>query len=457
MIAIHRREFLQVGYCGAFGLGMLGTPTMKALARPTAGSQPSAKSAKSVLLIFLPGAMSHIDTLDPKPDAAPEIRGEFKSIPTKISGVHFSELLPQLAARADQFALVRSLSHRENNHLVAVHHLLTGHQQPGAFFDKVASRDDWPDYAGAMSYLRPRSDGIPSGVTVPWFLKDNNAGLTWPGQHAGFLGPKHDPWQLHQNPNAKDFKVENVSPAAGLNIEHLEDRQRLLQELHRDQDHLSHLAQSRALTDQQDAAFRLLTSGKISQAFELNRESNEMRERYGRNPFGQTLLLSRRLIEAGVPVVQANMGRTQNWDSHADIFNRLKKDLVPPLDVGVAALLDDMKSRGLLEKTLVVMLGEFGRTPKLSAQNPGAAIGRDHWAPCFTGLFAGAGVRGGLVIGKSDKIGAYPATSPISPDDVGATIYHTLGIAPETELHDKLNRPVTLNRGQVIQSLFTGA
>ncbi len=453
-IGINRRELLQVGYSGAMGLGLMGLPSMPALARPAAGVSPSTKSAKSMILIFLTGAPSHIDTFDPKPDAPTEIRGEFGTIQTRVPGLLVTELLPQLAARADKYAVVRTLAHKDNNHLVATHHVLTGQKQPGAFFDKIASRDDWPAYSAALNYLRPQADGLPSGVNVPTFLMEGP--LVWPGQHGGFLGPRHDPWQINQNPNAKDFKVENLSPGPGLDVNQLDDRKALLDQVNRGQEWLSQSMEGRRMSDQQDRAFSLLTSGRAGQAFEIDRESPAMRDRYGRHPFGQSLLLARRLIQAGVPIVQANMGRVQNWDSHGDIFNRLKKDLVPPLDRGVSALLDDLDSLGMLDDTLVVMLGEFGRTPKLTSQTPGKSIGRDHWAPCFFGLFAGAGVRGGQVIGKSDKIGAYPATTPYTPDDVGATIYHTLGLEPASEVHDRVNRPVQLNRGQVMQVLFTG-
>jgi uncharacterized protein (DUF1501 family) len=216
---------------------------------------------------------------------------------------------------------------------------------------------------------------------------------------------------------------------------------------------LAGLAETRRLTDQQQLALSVLTSGKIARAFEMDREPPAVRDRYGRHTFGQSLLLARRLVEAGVPVVQANMGQVQNWDSHSDIFPTLKKRLLPPLDQAVAALLDDLETSGLIEETLVMMLGEFGRTPKITGKSPG----RDHWAPCFFGLFAGAGVRGGQVIGKSDKIGAYPTTPPYTPDEIGATVYHVLGIDPAVEVRDRQDRPVRLNRGEMIRSLFTGA
>ena len=447
-IGVTRRELIQVGYSGLLGVGLSALPAAAAPAG-AAGRKP-----KSVLVVFLTGAASHIDTFDPKPDAPPEIRGEFGTIPTTLPGVRFSEHLPKLAARADRYAVVRSLSHRENNHLVATHHLLTGHPMPGAFFDKVASRDDWPGYAGAVSYLRPPAGGLPGGVNLPTFLVEGP--LTWPGQHAGFLGPRFDPWQVTGDPNSPKFRVDNVRPGPGLDVDQLADRRGLLDRMNRQQDWLARSAEGRRLSDQQDRAFALLTSGRVARAFDLDREPPAVRDRYGRHPFGQSLLLARRLVEAGVPVVQANMGRVQNWDSHSDIFAHLKNHLLPPFDQGVSALLDDMAASGLLAETLVVVVGEFGRTPKLSFLPGQSKIGRDHWAPCFTGLFAGAGVRGGRVIGKSDAIGAYSVTTPYSPDDVGATVYHVLGIDPASEVRDRLDRPVQLNRGAVMRALFEG-
>jgi hypothetical protein len=281
--------------------------------------------------------------------------------------------------------------------------------------------------------------------------------LTWPGQHAGFLGPKHDPWQITRNPNSADFRIESSRLANGLDIARLGERQSLLAQVDQQQRWLERLASSRRLSDQQQLAFSVLSSGRIAQAFELDREPAPIRDRYGRHPFGQSLLLARRLIQAGVPVVQANMGGAQNWDSHSDIFPTLKRRLLPPLDQGVSALLDDLEASGLLEETLVLLLGEFGRTPKITTMPGATTVGRDHWAPCFFGLFAGAGVRGGQVIGKSDKLGAYPATTPFTPDDIGATVYHLLGVDPATEIHDRQGRPVRLNQGEIMRCLFTGA
>lgn len=449
-IGISRREVLQVGYSGLLGIG-LSNLANSARASSQAPYELDRKP-KSLILVFLTGAPSHLDMFDMKPDAPDEIRGEFKPIATRVPGLTICEHLPCLAARADKYALVRSLSHHENNHLVATHHVLTGYPQPGAFFDKVASRDDWPCYSSGLSYLRPRSDGIPSGVNLPTFLMEG--ALTWPGQHAGFLGPRHDPWQVTHDPNAPDFRMDGLRLDPRIEVHRLGDRRTLLAQIDGQRASLARAAEGRRLSDQQQQAFSLLTSGQIAQAFEMDREPVAVRDRYGRHAFGQSLLLARRLVQAGVPVVQANMGRVQNWDTHGDNFGRLKRQLLPPLDQGVAALLDDLQTNGLLDDTLVLMLGEFGRTPKISGMRTGKDVGRDHWAACFFALFAGAGVRGGQVIGKSDKIGAYPISTPYSPNDLGATVYHLLGVNPEAEVRDRQGRPTQLNRGRVMRSLF---
>lgn len=298
---ILRRELLQVGFSGLVGLGM---------GNPGFTSSSNTKKPKSVILVFLTGASSHIDMFDMKPEAPMEIRGEFKPIPTNVPGVQISEHLPKLAMRANKYALVRSMAHKENNHLVATHHTITGHQQPGGFFDKVASRDDWPSFSSALDYLRPRSDGIPSGVNLPTFLLEGP--LTWPGQHAGFLGPKHDPWQINQDPAKSDFKVDNVSLFPGIAIDRVNERNLLLKQVNDQQKNFDSIASTKRLAHQQDLALSVLASGKIAKAFDLNLEPLASRARYGNHTFGQSLLLARRLSQAGVPVVQANMGKVQN-------------------------------------------------------------------------------------------------------------------------------------------------
>jgi hypothetical protein len=455
-LGLRRRELVQVGSSALLGLGLSDILARRSHAAPSAdpAGPPSvaqrAAHQKSVLLVFLTGAASHHDTFDLKPDAPAEIRGEFKPIATSTPGLHVCEHLPHLAARADKYAILRTLSHNDNNHLMSTHHVLTGEMQPGGFFDKVASRDDWPDYAAALAFLKPRSDGLPSGVNLPTFLQSNP--LTWPGQHAGFLGPVYDPWQITGDPNTKGFRVDAISLADGMDISRLDRRHSLLNDFQTNQARIEDLAKTRRLTADQDLAFSMLTSNRLAKAFRLDSEPDATRDRYGRNTTGQSLLLGKRLIEAGVPVVQVNIGPVQNWDSHAAIFTTLKQRLLPPLDQGMGALLDDLSQTGLLDDTFVVMLGEFGRTPKINND-----AGRDHWGHCFFGLFAGAGVRPGQVIGRSDETGSYPATRAWSPNDLGATIYTQLGIHPETQVKDRLNRPVALNKGELIEPLFTGA
>lgn len=445
---VTRRELLQVGYSGVLGLGLSSVVSAKTKTDGATIEKPA--RAKSLIIVFLTGAASHHDTFDMKLEAPAEIRGEFQPISSAIPGVVACEHLPKLAARAKKYALIRTLSHKDNNHLMSTHHVLTGTKQPGGFFDKVASRDDWPAYSAGMAFLKPRQDGIPTGVNLPTFLQEGP--LTWPGQHAGFLGAKYDPWQITGDPNQTEFRVDNLSLAQGIDISRLSSRQALLGELNEQQKRIAEAAASKRLGTDQQLAFSILTSSKLAQAFELSREPDAVRDRYGRNTYGQSLLLSRRLVEVGVPVVQVNMGRVQNWDNHGNIFTTLKDRLLPPLDQGVSALLDDLEDRGLLDETLVMMLGEFGRTPKINKDK-----GRDHWGPCFFGVFAGAGVQSGQVIGKSDDIGAYPVTKAFAPDDVGATVYEMLGIPGNAAVRDRLGRPVHLNQGTVIEELFSGA
>jgi hypothetical protein len=451
-----RREFLQVGFSGLLGLGAAGLLAGRARARAGTGREPS---AKSMILVFLTGGLGHLDSFDLKPEAPEGIRGEFRPIDTAAPGVQVCEHLPGLAARADRLAIVRSLSHEHTNHLNATHQLLTGRPQPGAFFDKVASRDDYPCYAGAMEYLQPRGDGIPSGVMLPTFLMEGP--LTWPGQHAGFLGPRYDPWMIKQDPSRPEFRVEEVALPEGFSVERLEGRRDLLGELSAERDRLGWVSESSApdpFEQQRDQAYSLLLSGKVARAFRIQDEDPKTRDRYGRHMYGQSLLLARRLVQAGVPIVQVNMGRVQTWDTHSNNFKSLKDRLLPPTDRGVSALLDDLAALGLLDETLVIVAGEFGRTPRIgsSTGNNNTADGRDHWSRCFSAAFAGGGVRGGQVIGQSDRIGAYPASRPYRPADFAATVYHALGIDPASELRDRLDRPIALCDGQPITPLFEG-
>ncbi len=386
-----------------------------------------------------------------KPEAPDKVRGEFKPIATAVPGVHICEHLPRLAARLDQLAIIRSMSHPEGNHLVAVHRVLTG--QPStprgaSDLDRVASRSDFPCYAAALDYLRQRNDGIPSGVALPIRLVEGP--LTWPGQDAGFLGPRHDPWQLRLDPNRPEVGDNSLSLPTGLDSHRLHLRRHLLGQT-------AVTVPGDPFVSQQEAALAMLCNGKVGRALDTGLEDSRVVDRYGRHIFGTSLLITRRLVEAGVPVVQATMGIVQTWDTHVANFPRLRDNLLPRLDQAVSALLDDLNARGLLDETLVVMLGEFGRTPRISELKPGDVPGRDHWPAVFPAVFAGGGVVGGQVIGKSDRLGAYAVTKTFGPPDLAATVYHALGVDPGTILHDRLGRPVPLCSGEVIAPLYTTA
>lgn len=445
---MHRRSFLQVGGSSALGLGAADilAGQSRAVASPRGRDQP-----RSVILVLLAGGLSHIDSLDMKPDAPAEIRGEFQQVPTAVPGTQICEHLPKLAAQMRKWALVRSLSHRENGHLPGVHRLLTGATMPGqrgSDLDNVLSRRDWPCYAAGLNYLRPRHDGVPNGVTLPHALIEGP--LTWPGQHAGVLGPAHDPMLVTQDPNSPTFRMDSLTPAAGTDPDRVGGRRSLLARMETDG------PGDPEFRGHQERAFDLLTSGRVAAAFRLEKEAVRLRDRYGRNQFGQSLLLARRLVQAGVPMVQANMGIVQTWDTHVDNWGRLRTQLLPWLDQAITALVDDLATEGLLDTTLVAVLGEFGRTPKVSNLPGETKPGRDHWAPVYSGLFAGGGVVGGQLIGKSDRVGAFPVTTPYTPFDVGATIYRALGVDPQSEIRDVQNRPSALNAGTPMDVLFRG-
>ncbi len=449
-IGLTRRELLQVGYSGLLGMGLTSI-----LGGTSRAANPSPR-VKSVVLIFQTGAPSHLDTFDLKPDAPEAIRGSFKGIDTKAPGVTFCEHLPLLAARADKLAIVRSMTHNVPSHEHGTHMMLTGIDKMPPGSTHMASRSDWPCYASGLDFVKPRNDGVPSGVMLPTWL---NNGYGFSGQTGGVLGPKYDPWHIKNDPNEPNFRVEEISLPVGLNIESVGRRRHLLSEIDRQVSSIEGQGASGGFSTIQDKAFTMLTSGRVKKAFDIDREDPRIRDRYGRHMFGQSLLLARRLVQAGTPIIQANMGHMNNWDTHTDNCNQLKDRLLPPLDKGVSAFLDDLEALGLLDQTLVVMVGEFGRTPKIgqsSVNDPNQKTGRDHWAGVFSAMFAGGGVRGGQVIGKSDKIGAYPATRGYYPSDLGATIYKVLGVDPTSEVTDRLGRPLALNRGEGIAPLFDG-
>ncbi len=452
---IHRRAFVQVGFSGLLSFGL---PTLLAgRAQAAKNATPTQnQSPRSVILIFLSGAPSHQDMFDLKPDAPAEVRGVFKPIASRTPGLLICEHLPRLAACSDKYAIVRSMTHGLPSHEHATHMVLTGIDKMPVGASHMASRHDWPCFASGLDFVRPRQDGIPNGVLLPTYL---NNGYGFSGQDGGVLGAKYDPWHIKQDPNAANFRIENLSLPLGLSVTDLNNRNRLLASIERQKSTLETSRPEMEFQGHHERAMTTLTASQLSRAFDIDRESPRTRDAYGRHSFGQSLLLARRLVEAGVPIVQANMGTMNNWDTHTGNFVALKDRLLPPLDLGVSALLEDLDTRGMLDDTLIVMVGEFGRTPKIGG-NVGTPSfvpdGRDHWAGVFFAMFAGAGVRGGQVIGQSDKIAAYPALKGYYPSDLGATIYTALGIDPGSEVTDRQGRPMRLNHGEVIQPLYSG-
>jgi Protein of unknown function (DUF1501) len=442
--AASRREALQVGFSGLLGLGL--TDLLSGTVQAD-GTSPGFGRAKSVILVFQTGAPSHQDIWDLKPEAPAEVRGEFKPVDTNVPGIQVGPHIPKLAAIADKYAIIRSMTHDLPSHEHATHFVLTGINQlpPGA--THMASRADWPCYAAGLKALRPRTDGLPSGVMLPTYLSN---GYGFSGQTGGFMGSQYDPWHVKSDPNDPQFKLDELTLQPGLTIERVDDRRSLLADLDQQRRDLESQGSSQNLSRSCQQAYGLLgAGGRFREAFEMHREPTEMRDRYGRHAFGQSLLLARRLVEAGMPIVQANMGTMNNWDTHGNNFGQLKDRLLPPFDQGLSTLLSDLDERGLLSETLVIAVGEFGRTPKI---NEGG--GRDHWSGVFSALYAGAGVRGGQVIGASDAQAAYPATKGWYPADLGATVYSALGIDSSSMIHDRVGRPSHVNAGRVIAPLY---
>jgi hypothetical protein len=442
-----RREAIRAGALALTGLTMPGLFAGRAAA--ASGSADGFGRAKSCLLVFMWGGPSQLDTWDLKPEAPDAIRGEFKPIATRTPGILISEHFPKLARQTDRLAIVRSMTHDDPAHLSSAHRLLTGHLAPKPYSDaEPPSTKDWPHLGSIVAKVRPAKGSLPSSVTMPWTVAHPAApGGRAPGQNAGWLGRSFDPLAIDGDPNAPGFQVGGMTLPDGLTTDRLAARRKLLGE-----SGTVPIDGLKAWNDYQSRALDALVSAEARGAFQLEREDPRLRDIYGRHIHGQCLLLGRRLIEAGVPLVTVNWYNDgQNfWDTHGDNFNHLKNRLMPPADRGLSALLDDMDARGLLDETLVVWVGEFGRAPKISAGN----AGREHWPRCYSAVLAGAGIQGGRVYGSSDRFAAYPLTDPVSPDDLGATILHALGIDPSREVVDSLGRPMRINAGRPVTALF---
>ena len=427
-----RRDFLQIGALGALGLSLPGF--LAAQEHAAQGGKP--KKDRSCIMIFNLGAPSQMDTFDPKPDAPAEIRGPFKTIPTASPDIQLTEILPLHAKVADKFSLVRSVYHPA----AAVHD--TGHQmlQTGRLFTGGVNT---PHAGCAMQFLRGSRNELPAHVILPEPMGPTGGNMPH-GQDAGFLGKAYDPFVLNADPSKPDFKVPDLLPPSSLGEARLERRRRL-RDIVDDTVKTFEASESADLMDRNfKTAFTLMTSARAREAFDLTKEPQKVRERYGMTRFGQCCLLARRLVEAGVRFVTINTFITVfdeiTWDIHGSKpFTSIAgmKDIVAPMyDQGYSALIEDLHQRGLLDDTLVTNLAEFGRTPRV---NP--AGGRDHWPQCWTIGFAGGGVKGGRVVGRSDEIGAYPAEKPVNPAEVVATIYHSLGVDLETHLPGPAARP----------------
>lgn len=430
-----RRRLLQVGGLGMTGLGL--STLLQAEARARAGGGPTlAPTAKSVIFLFQWGGPSHLETFDMKPDGPEHSRGEFKPIDSNVPGVQVCEHLPRFAQVMDRVSLVRSVTHKFGTHNAPGYYALTGHAPA---VDDIRLRDTpelFPHYGSVVDYLMPPSPDVPSFVAMPAVIRD---GSVTPGQHASFLGKAHDPLLILQDPNRDDFRLPELSLPEGLSVERLQDRRALLDRIDGQLGLAERLAAARGIAAHHSRAFEMLASPRLKRAFDLGEESDATREAYGRNLFGQCVLLSRRLVEAGVRLVTAYYCRPSGgfiWDTHERNFPLLKDGLLPTTDQAVPTLIRDLEDRGLLDETLVLWMGEFGRTPKINAE-----AGRDHWPHCYTVLMAGGGIKRGYVYGASDAEGAYPAEHPVKPENISGTMYRALGLDPHTEVRDLQDRP----------------
>lgn len=446
---IPRRSVLQAGLIGSFSLPALMTSSVSA---ESGASLRGFGKAKRCIFLFMWGGPSHIDTLDPKPESPVEVRGEFTAIDTNVPGIQLSEHFQRTSRQCDKLAVVRSLTHTDPSHLASGHCSLTGQIAPVPNSDAEPPSDrDTPHIGSVISKLNGQSSAMPNFVTLPWKAYHPAApGGQAPGQTGGWLGRQYDPLLITGNPAAPNWKVPALNLIDGIDTQRLNQRRELLRSIDKQRAFLDENTAVRNVAGQQARAFGLLTSQEVRQAFDLAQEPDEVRDRYGRNTHGQCVLMARRLVEAGVPFVSVNWHNDGKsfWDTHGNNFPRLKDELIPPADRALATLLSDLDDRGLLEETLVCWVGEFGRSPR--AENGG----RQHYPQCYSGLFAGGGIVGGQIYGKSDAQATLPASNPVSPQDYAATVYHALGVPHDLMLRDPAQRPHRIYGGQPIVELF---
>lgn len=459
-----RREWLRIGGWGAAAPFLGGS--MSAVEAAPSNDIPGFAKAKSVIVVFTSGGQSHIDLWDPKPHAPLEVRGEFSSIRTSVPGTRLCEHLPRVAKLADRYTIVRSMSHEDLDHGSAVYLSFTGRYHSRKSSNPPPRATDHPSQSSVLKRVRPHSRFVDAAVHVnaPAIVAPNDVA---PGQFGGFLGRDYDALTVG-NPT-QDVVLPGLSPREDLTQVRLQRRRSLLESI---ESHCRRFRRDRKAADLDtiyDRAFQMLSDPKTKDAFDLSKEPRHIRDRYGRDRSGQSCLLARRLVEAGVPLVTVvwnhhSRGQDKHpdetefygWDTHNDIFSALKERLLPRFDLSFSALLEDLQTRGLLDSTLVVCMGEFGRAPLVALEKrfAGSTPGRKHWAACYSTVFAGAGVSRGKILGGSDRIGAYPTGPSFGPWDINATIFSALGIDPASYFKDTLDRPVAISLGKPMTGLY---
>ncbi|MAZ95766.1 MAG: hypothetical protein CMJ73_07025 [Planctomycetaceae bacterium] len=457
---LSRREMMRVGGLSLGGLSLAAMLKNNALAKqqPGLSSKPGFGKAKSVILFGLTGGLPQHETWDPKPDAPEEIRGEFGSIASKTPGLRVGELMPLTAQLTDKIAVLRAMVTGDNSHSSSGYQMLTGieHQPLNRESGPTGPPNDHPSLGAMVRALKRDKGQLPSAVTIPEHIW-NDGNKPWPGQDAGFLGRRHDPWLIKCYPHEDRIDVPGMTLPNDISRLRLDARQTLLQQFNQQARTLQESLAIENYDVQTQQAYGLLGSGNTTSAFDMKQESDATRDAYGRTRFGQSCLLARRLVEAGVSLVQVNWARIKKdgyenqggWDTHAKHSFSLKQHLMPSMDQTFSALIEDLDRRGLLEETLVVMFCEFGHTPKFNKN-----AGRDHWGQAFSIALAGGGVQGGVVHGSTDKHAASAVDGMVRPRDFIATVFHLLGFAPHTEIHDPFNRPIPLSRGRVIEQIL---
>lgn len=449
---VSRRTFLCAGSLGAVGLSL---PQFLHAKTPGVSPLSGFGRAKRCILLFLTGGPPQLDTFDLKPMAPAEIRGELRPIVTNVSGIQIGELCPHLARQADKYCIVRSVTHPDTVHTSAGYTMLTGAPHPKANAKTAAdirpTPDDHPHLGALLAKFHPPRGGEPAFASLPEIIKDA-AVNEFPGQSAGFLGKTYDPFRIDADEPRTGFRLPDIVLPSHMTARRLDDRQMLLAQLDRAAQQIDEGGEVEGMYRR---AFDLIRSPAVPRAFHLDQEPERTRGAFGAHLFGQGCLLARRLLEAGIPLVTVywhyeGPDDSPVWDTHENNFPHLRRRLVPPADQAIAALLEDLSARGMLADTLVIVIGEFGRTPKINKKG-----GRDHWPHAQSILLAGAGIHGGTVYGSSDRIGAYPATSPLTPLDLMATWLHLLGISPESEVQDRTGRPLKACDGTPVQGLFS--